>query len=120
MPARGERLDADPPALEVADAADRLVREQLVAADMQAAERDQRQAGIEMVDDGAGEAGPEVDLTASHHLRRAEAAGGFHVLDIGEAFGAQELLGDVQGGEADPGREGQADRGRLRRPFVGE
>jgi hypothetical protein len=34
IPARGEGLNADPPSLEVADALDRLMHEQLVAAGM--------------------------------------------------------------------------------------
>ena len=63
-PLEFERLDADAPALQVADAADRLAREQLVAAGMQAGERGERQAGIRL-DDRAGEAGAEVDLAAS-------------------------------------------------------
>ena len=78
MAARAQRLDADAPALQVADAADRLAREQLVAAGVQAGERGERQAGIQMVDDRAGEAGAEVHLAPRDHLRRAEAAGRPH------------------------------------------
>jgi hypothetical protein len=42
-----------------------------------------------------------------------------HVTDIGEAFRAQQLLGDVLGRDADAGDLGEADRGRLRRRFSG-
>ena len=73
-----------------------------------------------MVDDGAGEADAEVELATGDHLRRAEAAGGLHVLDVREALRAQERLGHVERREADRGRERQADRGRLRRPLGGE
>ena len=105
MAARGQRLDADAAALQVADAADRLAREQLVAADVQATDRGDRQARIEMVDDGSAEAGGEIHVALRHHLRRAEPPGGSHISDVREAFGAQELLGDIQWGEADPRRE---------------
>ena len=67
-----ERLDAHAPALEVADVADRLAREQLVAADVQAANRGERYAGIQMMDDGAGKTAAEIGLAAADHLGRAE------------------------------------------------
>ena len=114
MAARLHRLDAHAPAFQVADAADRLAREQLVAADVQAGERGERQAGIQMVDDRAGEAGADVHVAARDHLRRGEAAGGSHVADVAEAFGAQERFGHVHRGETDGGVVRQADRGGLR------
>jgi hypothetical protein len=63
---------------------------------------------------------PKVQVPTGGHLRRAEAAGGLHVLDIREALGAQERLGHVKRCEADGGRECQADRGGFRRPLGGK
>ena len=88
MAARAQGLDAHAPAFQIADAADRLVYEQLIAAAVQPADRGDRQAGIQLVDDRAGEARAEVHLATADHLRRAEASGRFHILDIREAFGA--------------------------------
>jgi hypothetical protein len=99
MRARGQSLDADAPALQVADVADRLAREQLVAAGVQAGERGQRQAGVQLIDDGAAETRAEVHVAARDHLRRAETAFRFDVAHVDEAFGAQERLGHVHWGE---------------------
>jgi transposase len=40
------------------------------------------------LDDRAGEARAEVHLATADHLRRAEASGRFHILDVRKAFGA--------------------------------
>ena len=65
MPAGAERLDADALALQVADGADGLVREQLVAAGMHAGQRRDRLAGVQMAAIQAAVASSvEVDLAA--------------------------------------------------------
>ena len=43
-----------------------------------------------------------------------------HVADVGEALRAEQVAGDVERRKADGGIMGQSDRGRFRRPLVGE
>jgi hypothetical protein len=117
MPARAERLgDADPSVLQVGDAADGIVREQLVAAAMHSRQRRDRLAGIDIGGDPGGGLEVEIDLAAGDGV----AVRYREVLDVGEAFRAQQGVGDVARRDADRGDTGQADRGRLRRAFVGE
>ena len=98
MPARAEILDADPLALQVADGPDRLVREQLVAADMHARQHRDRLAGIQMRDEpmpaSCRSKSTSPRATASRRVVR-------HVADVGEAFRPQQILGDVQRRDAD-------------------
>ena len=69
---------------------------------MQAGERGDRQARIQVIDDGAGEAGADVTSPL------AIICGGvrppaFSRTDVAEAFRAQERFGHVERGEADGG-----------------
>ena len=103
------------------DAADRLAREQLVAAGMQPADRGDRQARIQMIDDRCRRSStPKSTSPLAIICGVLKPPARFHVLDVREAFGAQERFGHVERGEADRGRERQADRGRFRRPLVGK
>jgi hypothetical protein len=43
-----------------------------------------------------------------------------HVADIGEAFGAQQIVGDVARRKADARVPGEPDGGDFRRAFIGE
>ena len=99
----------------------RSLREQLEAAGMHAGQHRDRLARVDRDQERRREVHAEIDLAA----RRSSAA--FvdarlhaHIADIGEAFGAQQLLGDVLRREADAGSLGDPDRGRFRRPLVGE
>ena len=98
MPALAELLgDADPLALQVADGSDGLVGEQLVAAGMHTRQRRDRLAGIQLRDDPCRGLEVEVDVAACDSVDRL----GRNVADIGEAFRAQQLLGDVARRDAD-------------------
>ena len=111
-----EILDADLLALEVADGADRLVREQLEAAGMQSGERRDRLAGSQLRDDPRRGIVFEIDLSSCHRVER-------HVrgaADLGETFRAQQCIGEQYGCGADARIPGQPDRGHFRRPLVGE
>ena len=115
-PLEPRRLDADPLALQVADGADRLVREQLVAAGMHARQRRDRHAGIQATDERCREVEAEVDLAACRPSARREAACDGHIADIGEAFRAQQVLGDVpRARRRCSASTAQPDRGRFRR-----
>ena len=118
--ARAERLDAHAFALQIEDGADGLVREQLEAAGMHTRQDRDRHAGIDRDDERRREVQTEVDLAAPRSSRAGSPDRHRHVADIGEAFRAQQLLGHVLRREADAGYLVEADRGRLRRPFVGE
>ena len=89
-------------------------------ADVQSAQRRDRKARVQMMDDGAGEADADVDVAMPDPLRHAEAAGGRDVVNVGEAFGAQERIEHVKWREARGVGLLQADRGRFRRSFLGE
>ena len=66
------------------------------------------------------EVGAEVDLAARDLARLLGPGLGRHVADVGEALGAQQVLGEVLRRDADARDLAQADRGRLRRRLVGE
>ena len=112
---RAEPPNADPLAFQVADGADGLMREHLVAAGMHARQRRDRLAGIQMRGDPCSVLKVEVDFAAPDGRRRRR-----HRADIGEPFRAQQFLGDVHGREADRTVTGQPDRSRFRRPLVGK
>ena len=98
-------------ALEIADAADALARNQLEAAHVHAADDPDLVAGIDRNDDGSREMKGEVDLAARDRPRLVEASVRGHVLDIGEALGAKQLTSHVLGSDAEAGAPGQADGG---------
>jgi hypothetical protein len=114
---RAERLgDADPLALQVADGADGLVREQLVAADMHPRQGRDRLAGIHVGDDPGRGLEVEINFAAGDRV----AVGYRHVADVGEPFRTQQGIGDVARRDADRGDTGQAEGGHLRRRLVRE
>jgi hypothetical protein len=120
MAARAQGVDAHAPTLQVADAADRLTREQLVAADVQSADRGHRSAQIQMMNDSSGKGDVEVQLTICQHLTGRDAQARVHIPDIREAFAAQERLHHVRRREANGGRLLQANRGCLQRALARE
>jgi hypothetical protein len=71
--APAQDIDADPPALQIADGANRFVREQLEAAGMQPRERHDRQSRIQADDDGWRIVDAEIELAVRVHLRRCGA-----------------------------------------------
>ncbi len=68
--------------------------EQLVAARMNAGQRRDRRALVEMMDEGPGKRAGEMDVAAGDQLRNRERCPLLHVLDVGEPFRAQQILGD--------------------------
>jgi len=120
MAGRDQVLDGHPPALQIADGADRLAREQLVATHMQAAERRQRQAGIQLMHDRTGEVDAEIQVALLDHLHLGDTQAGCQKLNVREALGTYERLDHIHRSETDGRRLPQADRGDLRRPLGGE
>jgi len=88
-------IDADPLALQLGDGPNGFVREQLETAGMHACERSDRHAGIQASDLRCCVSKSKVELAPSNHLRIRGTRPHSHVLDVGEALGAQQVLGDV-------------------------
>jgi hypothetical protein len=86
---RGRRkaLHAHRPALQIGDAANALVTEELEAPGMHASNDGDRLSGIDRDDQGRGEVQAEVDVP-TRNRPRAGAGGYEHVSDIREAFKA--------------------------------
>ena len=72
------------------------------------------------MNDRPGEGDVEIQIAVLDHANISTPWGGGHILDIVEAFGAQECFDDVERSETDGRLLLQADRGRLRRALVGE
>jgi hypothetical protein len=115
VPTRAETLNADSLALQVAEGSDGLVREHLMAPGMQARQRRDRLAGIQLRGDPCSELEVEVDFAPPDCRGRQR-----YIADLGEPFRVQQILGDVHGREADRTVTGQPNRGHLRRPLLGE
>jgi hypothetical protein len=94
------------------------VRKQLETSRVHAGHDRDRLAGIDRDQERRREDHAEIDLAMRDPLRIRNAATGLHVVDIGEAFGTQQLLGDILRGNADAGTPTDADRSRLRWSFV--
>jgi len=84
---------ADRLPFEVADRVDSIGGEQLVAADVAAAEQDDRIARVDLPDPVADEPQRDVDVTCGERAVRAHTAP-HAVLHVGEAFCPQQILGD--------------------------
>jgi hypothetical protein len=108
--------DSDASALQVADAFDGLVREQLVAPGMHARQCHHRLAGTHVGDDPCDGFQVEVDLAARDSIEGSVR----HVADILEPLRAEQGLGNLPGRYADGGGTGQPDGGRFRQRLVGE
>jgi len=100
--ARG--LDTDALALQVTDAADFVFCEQFVAANMHPAQHRERSALIDGLDDPRREIQGEIRLAASDLLREFNGRPVVDVANLGKAFGAQQLLGEVLRSNADAGK----------------
>jgi hypothetical protein len=104
--------DGDRLALEVADRADALGPEELVAADVDPGQENDRRAGIHLHDEGRDERHADVDLAVGEGLvdrGRSE----LDVLHVAEPLGAQQLLGHVLGRDTDAGNLREPDPRRL-------
>jgi hypothetical protein len=91
---------ADALALQVADAADRVVSEQFKTADMHPSQQRDRVAGIDCGHPPKHSVHQEIGFAARNRLPR-EAWRRIHIADIREALRAQQLLGDILRGNAD-------------------
>src|SRR6266850_7129495 len=100
MLGRPKRSDADVLSLQIADAANAFVAEHFEAADMHRAKRGYWNAAIEPVDQHRGKIRSEIDV-ATGDPGRCIVSLLRHVAHIGEAFGAEQCLGDILRGIAD-------------------
>jgi hypothetical protein len=98
---------------------DGVVREQLEAPDVRAGDDGERLAGIHRDEERRREGQQEIRLAPCSHLCRGDAPWRRHIADVSEALHAQQLLGNVDWRDADPGGPHQANRRRFERPFVG-
>src|SRR6516165_9424332 len=101
MIARSQRCNTDRPAFEIGNAADTLFPKELKAADMHAGEHGDRSTAI---DDGyplRRKVRIEIHPTACDCLIDLGAGLPLDILDLGEAFGPQQFLGDKLGSVAE-------------------
>ena len=118
MRVRTRRLDSDGLSLQIGDAADAVPGEQLEAAGHHASQYRYPLAGIDRRHALRGIERPKVDL-AARDRRVVPEIRPLDIADIGKALGAQQFLGDLQGGNAQ-GRLQQANRRGFERPRPGE
>ena len=90
-----------------------LVHEQFEAADMHAAEYRHPDALIQRGDEHRGKVQAEIHLAAGDPLRCVVARCQTHIADVGEALGSEQFLGDVLRGNAEAGKAGKTNDGRL-------
>ena len=117
---RVQVLDGDSLAPQFADRAEGLMREQLVAAGMNAGQPRDRQTVVHVRDQGASEGIGEIDRVAGDQLRDGEGFRHRNVADLGEALRPQQVLGYQQRRQAVVRIVGQPDRRGLWRPIGGE
>ena len=77
------------------------MREQLEAAGMHTRQHRDRHAGIEATNGPWREHQTKVDLAALERLRKRRTVLYEDIADVGEAFRAQQVLGDVKGRDAE-------------------
>jgi hypothetical protein len=118
--ASAQGADADLLALQVADGANRFVREQLEAPGMHTRERRDRQPLIPAKHQRRRQIEAEIELAPDDHLifRRTVLHG--HVAHLGKALPAQQVLGEVPGRDTDGRITSKPKGGHLRRRLVGE
>src|SRR5262249_30450905 len=117
--ARPYCFHADTFALQVADAADALVREQFVAADHHPTEHRDRLTGADRVDYPCGSVQGEVDLAARDRLTD-DGRRHIHILYIGKTLPTQQLSRYKLRGNADRWAFVKADLGRLEAALRGQ
>ena len=105
--------------LQVFDAVDRFAGEQLLASNMEAGEHRDRRAVVELADDVRREGGDDVGAAVQHVLHVREAGLELGIADLGEAFGADQVLGNRDRCAAGHVAE-ETGGGDLRRSVVGE
>jgi hypothetical protein len=78
-----------------------------------------RRTAVDRGNELRGKVQREVAISARNHLRGIGIRGGFQIVNISEAFGAQQLLGGVLRGKTNTRIARQPYRRRLRRPIRG-
>src|SRR5688500_5775289 len=101
MRTRSESLDTDFPALELEDAVDAWLDEQLETARMNAAHQCQPVPLIDGDNRGRDEVQAEIDLAARRVCRHHSARLGFDIIHMRETLGIQQVLRDKLRREAD-------------------
>ena len=101
MRGRTQGLDADGLSLQFCNAGYALPREQFEAADHHAGQQRHALAGIDRLHALRGVERPKVGLAARDFSDVRLIYRRFDIADIGKALSAQQLLGDVQGGNAE-------------------
>jgi len=112
---RPQGLHADAFALEVGDAADPFVREQLEATDHYTGEQHDRVAGINLPDEIWRIVQGEISLAERCRYPRRHV----YIADVGETLGTQQLLGHVLGSNADGRNLAQSNRSCFEGPIRG-
>src|SRR6266542_1393683 len=107
-------------AFQLEDAAYLLPREQLIAADMDAAEHRDRTASVDRLDRARRKFQRKIRFAASDPYRKLDGRPGIDIAYLCEALRAQKLLGDVLRGNANTGEFQQPHRGRFERRLGGQ
>ena len=76
-------------------------------------------AGVDRDDAWCREMKRKIDLSAPER-RRQNGRRSLHILNVGKAFGAQQIVGDILGCNADGAVLRNADDGCFQRPFLGK
>ena len=93
-------MHANPLAPQVGDALDAVVGDQFEAAGMQPAKHLDRHAAVDRRDMDRHIVQTEIHLAICDPHRMIDAFVTLHIADIGEAFGAQQLLRNIKAGPA--------------------
>src|SRR5439155_11681108 len=108
-------------ALQISNAADAFVRKQRIASDMHSGEHRRRRTGVDRRNHVRRIDHREIKRAAFHGLGRSAAVGCYrYVLNVGEAFGSQQFVGDVGRRVANESAGRDANRGGFRRRLLGK
>jgi hypothetical protein len=108
-------------ALQISDAPDAFVRKQRIASDMHSGEHRRRRTGLDRRNHGRRIDHREIKLAAFHGVGPTAAVGRYrHMLNIGEAFVAQQFIGDVCRRVANESAGRDANRAGFRRRLLGK
>jgi hypothetical protein len=106
--------------LQISDAADAFVRKQRIASDMHSGEYRRRRTGLDRRNQGRRIDHREIKLAAFHGLGTGALGCYRYMLNIREAFGAQQFIGDVCRRVANESAGRDANRAGFRRRLLGK
>ncbi len=117
---RTQGCDTDAAAPQLDHAADVFIHKQLEAADVYAGQCLHLDAAIDPGDLHRGIVQAKIYRAALDHVRCVDPRRQRHIANIGKALGAQQLLGDILGGNADALPFRETDSRRLEGAFGGQ